>query len=63
MQHKPTNKDSGRKAPLNTGFGLAIGAALGMIFGMMLFDQLAYGALIGAGAGLIIGAVLDAQKH
>jgi len=46
-----------------TGFGLIIGAAIGTIFGLMLFENMAIGGGIGAGMGLIIGAVIDLQKN
>ena len=45
------------------GSGLAIGAAVGMIFGLMLFENLALGSAIGAAAGLVMGAAIDAQRR
>ena len=52
-----------RKTAYYAGSGLAIGAAIGMIFGLMLFENLAWGCVIGAGVGLVIGAVIDAQAR
>jgi len=42
------------------GAGMVIGAAIGMIFGLMLFENLALGSAIGAAVGLVIGAAIDA---
>lgn len=42
-----------------TGVGLVFGAALGLLFGQMLFDNWWLGPMIGVVAGLIIGAVVD----
>jgi uncharacterized membrane protein len=50
------------KKNLFAGAGLPIGAALGFIFGMLLFDNLIFGAGIGAALGLIIGAIIDGQR-
>ena len=44
------------------GVGISIGAALGFIFGMLLFDNMIWGAGAGAAIGLIIGAIIDAQQ-
>ena len=43
-----------------TGVGIAVGAAIGMIFGLVLFDDWWWGPVVGTAAGLIIGAVADA---
>ena len=56
------DKNSKDKKFLFAGPGLPIGAALGFIFGMLLFDNLIFGAGIGAALGLIIGATIDAQR-
>lgn len=42
-----------------TGLGIVFGAALGLLFGQMLFDGWWLGPMIGVAAGLIIGAVAD----
>ena len=44
------------------GARIIIGAALGMIFGLMLFEELALGSAIGAAIGLVFGAGIDAQN-
>lgn len=58
---KKSNESNSRKI-LYAGAGIPIGAALGFIFGMLLFDNLIFGAGIGAALGLIIGASIDAQQ-
>jgi hypothetical protein len=45
-----------------TGTGLVFGSAIGAIFGLLLFDQLAIGAGVGAAIGLLLGAGIDAQR-
>lgn len=42
-----------------TGVGIVFGAALGLLFGQMLFDGWWLGPMIGVTAGLVIGAVAD----
>lgn len=42
-----------------TGVGLVFGAALGLVFGLMLFDNWWMGPMIGVALGLIVGAVAD----
>jgi hypothetical protein len=42
-----------------TGVVLVFGAALGLLFGQMLFDGWWLGSMIGVAAGLVIGAVAD----
>lgn len=44
---------------VRTGVGIVFGAALGMVFGQMLFDSWWLGPMIGVAAGLIIGAIAD----
>ena len=61
MKQNSSKRDDTRKTEYYAGSGLAIGAALGMIFGLMLFEELAWGCAIGAAAGLVIGAAIDAQ--
>jgi hypothetical protein len=34
-----------------------------MIFGLMLFENLAWGCVIGAAVGLVIGAAIDAHER
>jgi uncharacterized membrane protein len=40
----------------------AIGAALGLLFGMMLLNNLAIGGGIGAICGLVAGVIIDKQN-
>jgi uncharacterized membrane protein len=42
--------------------GTGIGAALGMLFGMLFFENQAFGTGIGAIVGLIVGTVINAQS-
>ena len=61
MEQDSTRRENSRKTVYTTGTGLAIGAAIGMIFGLMLFENLAWGCVIGAALGLLIGAAIDSQ--
>ena len=49
------------KSAYYAGAGLATGAAIGMIFGLLLFENLAWGCVIGAAVGLVVGAAIDAH--
>jgi len=62
MKHKSEDEVK-KQTPVYAGGGLAVGAALGTIFGLLLFDEIALGAGIGAAVGLIIGAIIDAQAN
>jgi len=42
-----------------TGIGIVFGAAFGLPFGQLLFDDWSIGPMIGAASGLIIGAVAE----
>lgn len=44
-----------------TGTGIALGAALGILVGLLLFDDWWLGPVIGAVVGLLVGAIADAQ--
>lgn len=44
---------------VRTGVGIVFGAALGLLFGQMLFDSWWLGPMIGVAAGLVIGAIAD----
>jgi len=63
MKSSSNKGRSSRKTAYYAGPGLAIGTAVGMIFGLMLFENLAWGPVIGAAVGLVIGAAIDAQRH
>lgn len=57
----PPELDDGRGPPTGWGIpaGVATGAAIGLLFGIML-EQIALGLTIGAGIGLLAGASLTA---
>lgn len=42
-----------------TGVGIVLGAALGLVFGQMLFDNWWLGPMLGVAAGLIVGAIAE----
>ena len=63
MKQNSSKGENSRKTVYYAGSGLAIGAAIGMIFGLMLFENLAWGCAIGAALGLVIGAALDAHER
>jgi uncharacterized membrane protein len=54
--------DDTRKTAYYAGSGVAIGAAIGMILGLMLFENLVWGCVIGAAGGLVVGAATDAHE-
>lgn len=45
-----------------TGTGIALGAGLGIVFGLLLLPTWWWGPLIGAVAGLLVGAVVDSRR-
>lgn len=45
-----------------SGQGLAIGAAIGLIFGLLL-NNLIWGLIIGASIGLIFGSTLESDRR
>jgi uncharacterized membrane protein len=63
MEQNSSKGDDTRKTAYYAGSGLAIGAAIGMIFGLLLFENLAWGCVIGAAVGLVMGAAIDAQRR
>ncbi|MCK4356167.1 glycine zipper family protein [Candidatus Bipolaricaulota bacterium] len=63
MKSSSNKGRSSRKTAYYAGSGLAIGAAIGVVFGLMLFENLAWGCVIGAAVGLVIGAAIDAQTR
>ncbi|MBL7066064.1 MAG: glycine zipper family protein [Anaerolineae bacterium] len=63
MKQNSSKGEKSRKTVYYAGAGLAIGAAIGMIFGLMLFENLAWGCVIGTAVGLVIGAAIDAQRR
>ena len=63
MEQNSSKGENSRKTTYYAGAGMVIGAAIGMIFGLMLFENLALGSAIGAAVGLVMGAAIDAQRH
>lgn len=61
-QNLSKKEEKSREDTNYAGSGLAIGAAIGIMFGLMLFEKQAMGCVIGAALGLVIGASIDAQK-
>jgi hypothetical protein len=59
MEQDSSRGDNSHKSMGYAGSGLAIG----MIFGLMLFENLPLGCAIGAALGLIIGARIDATNR
>jgi len=62
MDPNSSNGENSRKTMYYAGAGLAIGASIGMIFGLLLFEDLAWGCVIGCAVGLIMGAATDALR-
>lgn len=49
---------------LRAGFGLALGAGVGVVAGLMVTDDAwIWWLLVGAAVGLVIGAVMDSQSR
>ena len=63
MERNSGKGKNSRKTVYHAGAGLAIGAAIGMIFGLLLFENLALGCVIGAAVGLVMGAAIDAHER
>jgi len=47
---------------LFTGYGLVLGAALGLLVGTLLSAELWIALVVGAGIGLMIGAAVDGRR-
>ena len=47
---------------MGTGYGLVMGAALGLLAGVLLSSELWVWPLIGAALGLVVGATMDANR-
>jgi flagellar biosynthesis protein FliR len=60
---KQKSNGNKRSALPHKGSGMAIGATLGFIFGLMLFDNLALGLVLGVAIGLGIGSMVDIQAN
>jgi len=63
MEQNSSKGENSRKTAYDTGAGLAIGAAIGMIFGLLLLENLALGFAIGATLGLVMGDAIDTQRR
>jgi uncharacterized membrane protein len=63
MKQNSSKRENWGKTVYYTGSGLVIGVAVGMIFGLMLFENLALGSAIGAATGLMMGAAIDAYER
>ena len=62
MKQNSSKGEKSHKTAYYAGSGLAIGAAIGMIFGLML-DNLPMGLIFGAAVGLVMEAAIDARSH
>jgi uncharacterized membrane protein len=62
MEQKSSKRDNSKTAHYG-GARLAIGATIGMISGLMLFENLALGPAIGAAVGLVMVAAIDAHER
>lgn len=47
---------------VDLGSGMAVGAALGLLFGLMLMPNTFWGGLAGVAVGLVIGAIVDMRR-
>lgn len=50
-------KHSHNKKSNNFGLAISMGAGVGLIFGMALFDNLGLGLVIGAGFGIVFSSI------
>jgi len=63
MERNSSKGENSRKTMYYAGAGLVVGAGVGMIFGLLLFENLALGCAIGAALGLVMGAAIDAHER
>jgi len=63
MKQNSSKGQNSRKTVYYAGAGMAIGAAIGMIFGLLLFENLPWGCVIGTAVGLVMGAAVDAHER
>jgi uncharacterized membrane protein len=56
-------KNNNRQRLSFAGAGLALGAAFGILFGMLLFENPWFGPILGAAAGLVIAALIDLNRN
>jgi uncharacterized membrane protein len=57
------SKNNKRKRLSFAGAGLALGAAFGILFGMLIFDNPWIGPALGAMAGLLIAALVELNRN
>lgn len=61
MSDQQDNLKPSRKQEMGrVGVGIALGAGLGVVFGLLLFDNLALGIGLGAALGLLVSSGIDA---
>ena len=63
MKQSWSKGETDGKTTCYLGSGLAIRAAIGVIFGLILIENLALGSAIGTDVGLIVGAATDARER
>ncbi len=63
MDKSEDKKDGDKRDDSLAGLGISVGAALGLIFGMLLFDNIALGIGLGTALGLFIGGAIKAPKE
>jgi hypothetical protein len=62
QESTPTKKDREEEFSY-AGLGIALGASLGFIFGLLLFeDNFALGIGVGLAIGLIVGSIMDVRR-
>lgn len=44
-----------------TGIGVVFGAALGLLFGLLIFEGAWWSPVVGAALGIVVGAVVDGR--
>jgi uncharacterized membrane protein len=47
---------------LYTGYGLVLGAALGLLFGTLVASEIWLAPAVGAAIGLVVGSIVDARR-
>jgi hypothetical protein len=63
MELNSSKGENPSKTVYHTSSGLAVGAAIGMIFSLLLLENLAWGCVVGAAVGLVIAAAIDAHER
>ena len=60
-ESSPSKGRNSRKTAYYAGSGLAIGAGIGVTFGLMLFENLTWGCVIGTAVGLVVEAAIECK--